>query len=113
MNVQQTEHFNQLGGTDNTCWLIYTQLHQEQTMLRKVFKTGNSVVISLPKDALELLGISEGSDVSIDLDRENRQIVISSAEGPLAVAGVDEQFAQQVAEFIDQYRPALEALAKS
>jgi len=82
-------------------------------MLRKVFKTGNSVVISLPKDALELLGISDGSDVSVDLDREKRQIVISPAEESLASAGVDEEFAQQVAEFIDQYRSALETLAKS
>lgn len=82
-------------------------------MLRKVFKTGNSVVVSLPKDALELLGISEGSDVSIDLDRQKRQIVISPVEEPLAVAGVDEEFARQVSEFIDQYRVALEALAKA
>ena len=82
-------------------------------MLRKVFKTGNSVVISLPKDALELLGISEGYDVYIDLDQEKRQIIISPAQDPLATAGVDEAFAQQVSEFIDQYRPALEALAKS
>ncbi len=82
-------------------------------MLRKVFKTGNSVVVSLPKDALELLGISEGSSVSLDLDRENRQIVISPADDPMVEAGVNEEFAQQVAEFIDQYRPALEALAKS
>jgi len=81
-------------------------------MLRKVFRTGNSVVISLPKDALELLRISEGSDVSVDLDREKRQIVISPAEGPLAIAGVDEEFGQQVSEFIEQYRIALEALAK-
>jgi putative addiction module antidote len=82
-------------------------------MLRKVFKTGNSVVISLSKEALDLLGISEGSDVSVDLDREKRQIIISPLEEPLAVAGVDEEFAQQVAEFIEQYRPALEALARS
>lgn len=82
-------------------------------MLRKVFKTGNSVVISLPRDALELLGIYEGSDVSVDLDREKRQIIISPAEEPLAEAGLDEEFAQQVADFIDQYRPALDALAKS
>ena len=82
-------------------------------MLRKVFKTGNSVVVSLPKDALELLGISEGSDVYVDLDREKRQIVISQAEESLAVSGVDEEFSHQVAEFIDQYRPALEELAKS
>jgi len=57
-------------------------------MLRKVFKAGNSIVASLPKDALELLGISEGSDVSVDLDRENHQIVISAVEGSLAALGV-------------------------
>ena len=82
-------------------------------MLRKVFRTGNSVVISLPKEAIELLGISVGSDISIDLDREKRQIIISPVEEPLAVVGVDETFAQQVAEFIAQYRPALEALSRS
>jgi antitoxin component of MazEF toxin-antitoxin module len=73
-------------------------------MLRKAFKTGNSVVISLPKDALDLLGITAGSDVAVDLDRENQQVIISPVKGPLAVAGVDEEFAQQVSEFINQYR---------
>jgi putative addiction module antidote len=81
-------------------------------MLRKVFKTGNSLVISLPKDVLELLDITEGSDVSIDLDREKKQVVISPVEEPLAIAGVNVAFARQVAEFIDRYRPALDALAK-
>lgn len=82
-------------------------------MLRKVFRTGNSVVVSLPKEAIELLGISEGSDIAIELDREKRQIVISPVKEPLAVVGVDEIFAQQVAEFIAEYRPALEALSRS
>lgn len=82
-------------------------------MLRKVFKTGNSVVVSLSKEALDLLGVSDGSDVSVELDREKRQVVISPADEPLAAVGVDEKFAQQVAEFIEQYRPALEALSHS
>ena len=82
-------------------------------MLRKVFKTGNSVVISLPKDALELLGISEGSEVSVDLDHEKRQVVISPVEELLTEARINEAFANQVADFIEQYRTALEALAKS
>ncbi len=82
-------------------------------MLRKVFRTGNSVVVSLPKDALEFLDIRVGAKVSVDLDRENRQIVITPVEEPLAMAGVDEAFAQQVADFIKQYRPALEALSRS
>ena len=81
-------------------------------MLRKVFRTGNSIVVSLPKDALELLEITEGSDVSVELDREKRQIVISTIQGTLADAGVDETFAKHVAEFIEQYRPTLETLAR-
>ena len=81
-------------------------------MLRKIFRTGNSLVVSLPKDALELLGVSVGSDVSVDLDRKNRQVVISPVEEPLVSAEVDTEFAEQVAEFINQYRSALEALAR-
>ncbi len=82
-------------------------------MLRKVFRTGNSVVVSLPRDALEILGIGVGANVSVDLDRENRQIVITPVEEPLNKVGVDKAYAQQVADFIEQYRPALEALSRS
>jgi len=79
-------------------------------MLRRIFKSGNSIVVSLPKDLLEPLGVAEGSDVSVELDRQNRQIVIRSVKMPNA-GGIDEDFARQVAEFIHEYRPALEALA--
>ena len=66
----------------------------------------------MPKDALDYLGLEEGVQVSVDLDREKRRIVITPVEKPLAITGVDETFARQVAEFIEEYRPALEALAK-
>ncbi len=81
-------------------------------MLRKVFRTGNSVVISLPREALEYLDITEGTEIEVNLDRENRQVIIKPVKMPLASSGIDEKFALQVAEFIDQYRPALEELAK-
>jgi antitoxin MazE len=80
-------------------------------MLRKVFRTGNSVVISLPREILEYLDIREGADIEVNLDRENRQVIIKPVEASLASSGIDEKFAHQVAEFIEQYRPALEALA--
>ena len=80
-------------------------------MLRKLFRTGNSIVISIPKNILEELKLSEGKSVSVELDSKQRQIVISTIESPLAV-GVDETFARQVDGFIKEYRPALEALAK-
>lgn len=79
-------------------------------MQRKVFRTGNSTVVSLPREALEFLRLEEGADVSVELDRENYRIVITPVEHP--VAGVDEEFTRQVSEFIAQYRPALEALAR-
>jgi putative addiction module antidote len=81
-------------------------------MLRKVFRTGNSVVVSLPREALDYLNIQEGAEIEIDLDRENRQMILKPLEMPLAILGVDEKFAHQVAEFIEQYRPALKELAK-
>jgi len=79
-------------------------------MVRKIFKTGNSMVVSLPRDSLDFLGLAEGAEVAVDLDQERRQIVITPVDTVLP--GVDETFARQVAEFIEQYRPALETLAK-
>ncbi len=61
---------------------------QERLMLRKLFKTGNSIVVSLPKDITEPLGVSEGTDVSVELDRENQQIIIRPAEHPIAGDGM-------------------------
>ena len=78
-------------------------------MLRKVFKTGNSTVVSIPREMLENLGIEDGSDVSVELDLKTNQIIIRPAQRSLA--GVNEDFARQLAEFIEEYRPALEALA--
>ena len=81
-------------------------------MLRKIFKTGNSTVISIPKETLDYLHLQEGSEVSVELDRERGRIVIRPLETSLAEVGVDEHFTHQVKAFIEQYRPALEALAK-
>lgn len=77
-------------------------------MLRKVFKTGNSLVVSLPREILDALGLSDGSQVLLTLG-DGRIIVRPEHQ---AVPGVDENFARQLVEFIDKYRPALEALAK-
>ena len=82
-------------------------------MIRKIFKTGNSTVISLPKEYLDALDIGQGQEVSVELDRENHQLVIRPSEQPLASVGIDAEFATLVAEFIEKYKPALDELAKS
>ena len=79
-------------------------------MVRKIFRTGNSLVVSLPKETLEAIGLEEGSEVVIAEDRRRRRIVITPRSVDLP--GVDEEFAAQVSDFIERYRPALEALAE-
>jgi putative addiction module antidote len=81
-------------------------------MDRKLFRSGNSVVVAIPKEVMDFLGIADGDIVAIDLDREARQIIITPAQAENAMADVDEEFAHQVAEFIAEYRPALEELAR-
>jgi antitoxin MazE len=81
-------------------------------MIRRLFKTGNSIVLSLPKEVLNDLGIKDGESVNLELDHEQRRVIIAPVEKPIAIAGVNENFARQVDEFIQQYRPALEELAK-
>ncbi len=81
-------------------------------MIRRLFKTGHSIVLSLPKEVLDDLGIKDGEAVNLELDREQRRVIISPVEKTVAIPGVDKEFARQVEEFIQQYRPALEELAK-
>ena len=79
-------------------------------MVRKIFKTGNSLVISLPKESIKRLGLGEGSEVNIDVLEAEGRIIIEPVSPKLA--GIDVIFAQQLNDFIEQYRTALEALAK-
>jgi len=66
----------------------------------------------LPKEVLERLGLTDVQNISLELDRDQRRIIIRMAEKPIAIAGVGDDFSHLVNEFIDQYRPALEELAK-
>ena len=81
-------------------------------MLRKIFRTGNSIVVSLPKDATDFLKLQKGDPVSVEIDRANREIVIKPAEDSWAEVGIDSEFAQQLQAFIDDYQPALKELAE-
>ena len=81
-------------------------------MQRKIFKSGNSLVVSLPKEAIEEMQISKGTIVSINYDRINKQLVIEPLELDQVEGGIDEEFSQQVSEFIEQYQPALNDLEK-
>ncbi len=79
-------------------------------MVSKLLKTEQGLMVLLPEEALETLGLPVDAEVSVILNPEQGRIIITPASELLP--GVDEAFARQVSEFIEQYRPALEALAK-
>lgn len=79
-------------------------------MPRKIFRTGNSAVVSLPADAMEAIGLNLGDEVIVVADAEHGRIIITPAAPSLP--GVRAGFLEQVDRFIDRYRPALEKLAR-
>lgn len=81
-------------------------------MQRRLFKTGNSIVLSLPREVMEGLRLADGDEVSLELELEEKRLVVTKAEKPLQAAGVDENFAGHVEAFINEYRSALEDLAR-
>ena len=62
-------------------------------MKRQLFKTGNSIVLSLPKEILQELGIKDGESVNLELDKKRRRVIITP-EKPIAKVGVNEEFAR-------------------
>ena len=79
-------------------------------MARKIFRTGNSAVVSLPAKVLEAVGLELGDEVTVVADAEQGQIIVAPVEPSLP--GVRPGFLDRVDRFIEQYRPALDTLAK-
>ena len=81
-------------------------------MHRKICTIGNSQGVSLPVEALEKLQLAIGSEVDVQVDEEHGRIVIKPVRSAAYAEGVDAEFAAQVNDFIEQYRPALKKLAE-
>lgn len=60
------------------------------------------MVVSLSKELLDALQLSEGSEVSIELDLAQGQIIMTPTTS--TADGVDALWARQVADFIAEYR---------
>lgn len=77
-------------------------------MGRKIFRTGNSAVVSIPAEALEATGLELGDEVTITVDSERSRIILT----PATLPGVRPGFLDRVDRFIDQHESALKALAE-
>jgi len=81
-------------------------------MIRHLFKTGNSVVVSLPQEILDGLGLTIGESITLELDKGKKRAIITPVEKVLPTTDIDPEFTRQVTDFIMRYRSALEELAK-
>jgi len=81
---------------------------REVTLGRKIFRTGNSAVVSIPPEALEALGLELGDEVTVTVDPKREQIVLT----PATLPGVRPGFLDRVDRFIERYQPALKALSE-
>ncbi len=81
-------------------------------MLRKICKIGNSQGVSIPKDIINELHLAAGSEVDINLDKDTARIIIEPVPQKTPHETIKPEFASQVNDFIEKYRPALKALAK-
>ncbi len=79
-------------------------------MLQKVVKAGDGLAVLLPDEAIERLGLHEGSEVDVAFAPDERQMRI--APSGVDLDDVDAEFARQLDAFIAHYRPALVALAR-
>ena len=75
-------------------------------MSQKILKVGTSAAVTIPKKALEMLGLKIGDRVELGINKRTRGINIE----PIVKA--DAELIEWTKKFIERYRPALEALAK-
>lgn len=75
---------------------------------QKLYKNGNALVISIPKQYQEELNLSEGSP--IQLDKAGDKLIISP-QVKNVTATVDAKFAREVEEFMNEHADVLKELA--
>lgn len=77
--------------------------------VRKIYKAGNSLVFSIPKEYLQTLGVREGGNLAVYCDPKTRCIVAR----PIDIEEhIDPAFAARVEGFINRYEQALKELAR-
>ena len=79
-------------------------------MVQLVVRTADGLAVTLPNEAVERLGLHEGSAVDVAFALDGRQMRLAPAGAE--IDDVDAEFARQLDAFIAHYRPALVALAR-
>ena len=77
-------------------------------LIQTLYKNGNSVAVTIPRQYLEELNLKEGSEVVVE--KQGKELRISSKNKVLA-PDVDAKFMKMVDEFVTDHEDVLKALA--
>lgn len=81
-------------------------------LTQKLYKNGNSVAVTIPKEYLKNLRLKEGSLVVVEEDPDTQTITISGKKATKATSKITPRFLNWLESFNKQYGPALKELAK-
>lgn len=76
--------------------------------MRKVFRNGNSLAVTIPKEYLEELNLKEGSEVVVT--KKDQGLIIKPSKTSLAPE-VDKRFMKMVDDFIIDHKDVLKELS--
>ena len=79
-------------------------------MTQKVLRVGTSAAVTIPKKSLKELGIKIGDEISIDIDRARKTVLIKPT---IKLSPETAKIAKLTLNFINRYRKDLEKLANS
>ncbi|PIT92413.1 MAG: hypothetical protein COU08_02820 [Candidatus Harrisonbacteria bacterium CG10_big_fil_rev_8_21_14_0_10_42_17] len=78
-------------------------------MTQKVLKVGSSAGVTIPKKALEKLGLKIGDEISVEVSKNKQSVTIKPAQ---ELSRDDVIIARLTNDFINRYEQDLKSLAK-
>ncbi len=81
-------------------------------LTQKLYRNGNSVAVTIPKEYLEELKLKEGSEVLVYHDEVEDAIRITPKRKSKVSSSISPKFLEWLESFNKEYGPALKALAK-
>lgn len=79
---------------------------------QKLYKNGNSVTVTIPKEYLKQLNLKNGSEVIVEQDLEGEIIMISRKKSKKKSSKISPEFLKWLDSFNKKYAPALKELAR-
>ena len=78
-------------------------------MAQKVLRVGSSAAVTIPKSALDKLGLKIGDMVVVETDTKKKSFTVRPAT---KLSQKDKHIAELTFNFVERYRSDLESLAK-